>query len=390
MIVPEPPSLTHLKHISPSIYEASITCLAKGVWFALGDTGILPQHPAAILGTAFHVVVGAAHNGKLLAATTSDHSVARELFDKTAGKLHLGSHPLLKLKFPSEDRLPFYNLKREQAAIAATRIAESRLPARSAAGSVRLGSAVVRTESRLRSKDGRLVGRPDHIDERSGVVVDYKTGHLSKAEACAVSDSEARQLRLYAFLASENGIEIGTGAVMRGDGRYCEIAISPAEAEVEMASAIKQLRRLNSAASEGASFGDLASPSPTNCSFCPCLPFCVPFWAMAQPEWSIECGTHVEGSITEMESRRIQGISLTTLALAKRAGTVSTQRILIEQIPTNWMRLEGLDLPRVGDTVRVVHGRKMETERDGVVIKVDKTSTALWRLRHEDTGGYCR
>ena len=207
MFVPEPPVLAQLKHITPSTYEASISCLAKAAWFVLGDAGFLPQHPAAILGMAFHAVVAATHSGELRVATVSDRSPARELFDKTAQKLHLSAHPLIKLKFPAADRLPFYNLNRERAAITATPIAASRPPsARSADGEVRLGSAAVRTESRLRSRDGRLVSRADHIDGRSRVVIDYKTGHVSD------------QLRLYAYLAAENGTDVGTGAVVRGDG----------------------------------------------------------------------------------------------------------------------------------------------------------------------------
>ena len=349
MFIPEQPVLAQLEHITPSIYEASINCLAKAAWFAFGDAGVLPQHPAAILGTTFHVVVATAHKGELPVAGVSDRSPARGLFDKTAQKLHLSAHRLVKLKFPSSDRLPFYNLNRERAALTATPIAASRPPSPgSGAGAATLDSPAVRTESRLCSRDGRLVGRADHIDGRSSVVVDYKTGHMSEAEAGVVSDSEARQLRLYAYLAAENGTDVDTGAVVRGNGQRCEIAISPAEAEAEANLAKKQLGRLYAAVSDGASFQDLASPSPKNCSFCPCLPFCGPFWAEAQPEWDAECGPHVEGNIAEIESRQMQGISLTTLVLSRRAGTVFAQRVSIEQIPSEWMRMDGLDLPHIG------------------------------------------
>ena len=388
MFIPEPPVLAQLERITPSIYEASINCLAKAAWFAFGDAGVLPQHPAAILGTAYHVVVATAHKGELPVADGSDRSPARGLFDKTAQKLHLSAHRLVKLKFPSADRLPFYNLNRERATLTATPIAASRLPsASSTAGAARLDSPALRTESRLCSRDGRLVGRADHIDGRSSVVVDYKTGHMSEAEAWVVSDSEARQLRLYAYLAAENGIDVDTGAVVRGDGQRCEIAISPAEAEAEANLAKKQLGRLNAAVSEGASFRDLASPSPRNCSFCPCLPFCGPFWAEAQPEWAADCGSHVEGNIAEIERRQIQGISLTTLVVSRRAGTVFAQHVSIEQIPSEWMRMDGLDLPHIGDAVRVVHGRQMETDGDEAVIRVDKALTAVWRLSKDKAGG---
>ena len=388
MFVPELPVLAQLDRITPSIYEASINCLAKAAWFAFGDTSVLPQHPTAILGTAFHEVVAVAHKGKLPVAGVSDRSPARGLFDKTAQKLHLDAHRLVKLKFPSADRLPFYNLNRERAALTATPIAACRLPsAGSATRAARLDSPAVRAESRLCSRDGRLVGRADHIDGRSGVVVDYKTGHLSEAEARVVSDSEARQLRLYAYLAAENGTDVGTGAIVRGDGQRCEIPISPDEAEAEADCAKKQLVRLNAAVSEGASFPDLASPSPRNCSFCPCLPFCDPFWAEAQPDWAADCGSHVEGNIAVIESRQIQGISLTTLVLSRRAGTVFEQRVSIEQIPNEWMRMDGLDLPHIGDAVRVVHGRQMESDGDVAVIRVDKALTAVWWLRQDNASG---
>ena len=388
MFVPEQPVLAQLERITPSIYEAIINCLAKAAWFALGDAGVLPQHPAAILGTAFHMVVAAAHKGELRVAGVSDRSPARDLFDKTAQNLYLGAHRLVKLKFPSADRMPFYNLNRERAALTATSIAASRQPsAGSAAGATRLDSPAVRTESRLCSRDGRLVGRADYIDGRSSVVVDYKTGHLPEPQACVVSDSEARQLRLYAYLAAENGIHIGTGAVVRGDGQRCEIAISKVEAAAEADCARKQLDRLNVVVSQGGIFRDLASPSPRNCSFCPCLPFCGPFWAEAQPEWAANCGPHVEGDIAEIESRQIQGISLTTLVLSRRAGTVSAQRVSIEQIPSEWMRMDGMDLPHSGDAVRLVHGRQMATDGEAAVMRVDKALTAVWRLRQNNAGG---
>ena len=96
----------------------------------------------------------------------------------------------------------------------------------------------------------------------------------------------------------------------------------------------------------------------------------------------------MEGSIIAIESRQIHGISLTTLVLAKRAGTVSAQRVSIEQIPSEWMRMDGLDLPHIGDAVRVVYGRQVATDEDVAVIRVDKASTAVWRLRYDDAGGY--
>ncbi|MBI4426006.1 MAG: PD-(D/E)XK nuclease family protein [Candidatus Kerfeldbacteria bacterium] len=390
MFVPEPPDLAQLERITPSIYEASMNCLAKAAWSAFGDGSALPQHLGAILGTAFHTVVAAAHKGELMVEGIGDRSPARELFDKTAQELHQVAHPLVKLKFRSAGRLPFYNLHRERSARIATPVAASRhASSASAVGAARSSALSTRTESRLCSKDGRIVGRADCIDGRSGMVIDYKTGHASEvdADASAVSDSEVRQLRLYAYLAAENEIAVDKGVIVRGDGRRCEVAIAPAEAEAEADRAREQLFRLNAAAAEGDSFHDLTSPSPRNCSFCPCIPFCGPFWAAAKPEWTTVCGSNIEGDIVDVGSRDIQGSSLTTLILSRRAGTLSAERVSVEQIPSEWLRMNGWALPCVGDAVRVVHGRQVQMDENTAVVRVDKAMTAVWRVRRGNTDG---
>jgi hypothetical protein len=390
MFVPEPPVLARLDRITPSIYEASMNCLAKAAWFAFGNGAALPQHPAAILGTAFHAVVAAAHKGELPVAGVLDRTPARNLFDRTARELHQRTHPLVKLKFRSADRLPFYNLHRERVALIATPVAASRPPSSGpAVGTPRSGEPSARTEFRRCSKDGRIVGRADHIDGRSRTVFDYKTGQgpEGEADAGAVSDSEARQLRLYAYLAAENGMDVDKGVILRSDGRRGEIVISKADAEAEADRAREQLGRLNTAVAGGASFHHLASPSSKNCASCPCIPFCEPFWATAQPEWAARCGRHIEGDVAEAETRQIQGVSLTTMALSRRSGTLSAQSVSVEQIPSEWMKVDGSDLPCIGEAVRVVHGRQMETNESTAVVRVDKALTAVWRLLKDKVDG---
>lgn len=386
MFAPEPPDLVQLARITPSIYEAGLTCLAKAAWYALGGHGVLPDNPAAILGTSFHEVVAAAHRGTLMAANHSDRTPARQLFDETVRTLHKKAHPLVKLKFPIPERLPYYNLHRERTSIIAAHIAVSRLSTGSPVETLRASTSPVRTESRLCSKDGLIVGRADHIDGKSESVVDYKSGYVVGADADAVSDSEARQLRLYAYLAGEKGIYVSKGIVVRGSGQRCELPISPAEAEAEANSARTQLQTINAAVNNGAVFSDLASPSPQSCKSCVCIPFCTSFWASVKPEWSPGCGSHVEGNVIDAESRLIQGVSLTTLSLAVRSGTIAGQNASVEQIPSDWMKIED-DLPCSGDVVRVVHGRELEMNGNTAVVRIDKAMTAVWRLRVDTSRG---
>ena len=384
MIVPKLPVLAKLKRITPSIYAASTNCLAKAAWFAHGNDKVLPQHPAASLGTAFHAVVASAYKGALLVTDVEDRTPAKDLFDRTVRQLHERAHPLFKLKFPSADRLPFYNLYREQSAYIATPIAASKPPSfSSAVGLPEENGPLAKTEFHLRSQDGRISGRADHIDARSGTVIDYKTGYVLRDEGNVggMSDSEKRQLRLYAYLAAEHGIGIQRGIIVRGNGRRCEIKIPQVEAQIEADHAREQLCKLNTAIDRGASFFDLASPSSESCFLCPCIPFCESFWRLAQPEWAAACGLHIEGDVARVESRQFQGVSLTTLVLSIRAGTLSAQNASVEQIPDAWMKLDGLDLPSIGDAIRIVHGRETGEDRDSAVVRVDKTSTTVWRKK---------
>lgn len=383
MFVPEPPALGCLEHITPSIYEAGVGCLAKAAWYAFGERGMLPENPAAILGMCFHAVVAAGHRGELWAADSYDRAAARRLFDKTAQALHVEAHPLVRLKFPAAEQFPYYNLHRERAVLLADRIASShRTLGRESAGSSKALPPFVRSESRLCSRNGLIVGRADHLDGKSGTVVDYKSGYFGEDKNDPVSDSEARQLRLYAHLASENGIAVSKGAIVRGDGSRCELFISSTDADREAKNAEGQLQTLNAAASAGAEFTELASPSPQNCRFCPCKPFCSSFWASAKAEWESECGSHVEGIIQEAETRQIQDVSVTTLLLTVRCGTVGSERVFVEQVPSDWMMLgENVGLPRLGDDVRLVHGRRLQTDGSTLVLRCDKATTAVWRLR---------
>ncbi len=382
MFVPQPPTLRQIERITPSTYEASIGCLAKAGWYTAGARALVPEHPSAILGTAFHEVVAAAHRGELSPAGAPDRAPARRLFDATAQSLYDQSHPLTKLKFPMRDRLPYYNLRREQAASLAARIASSEVTSRSvtSGGWAPTGRRSVQTEFRLWSADGLIAGRPDHVDGESQRVVDYKTGYTPEDHADMVSDSEARQLRLYAYLAHENRIPVVKGVIVRGNGQRCELAISNADALAEAANARRQLQTLNTAVHGGATFHELASSSREQCRWCPCIPFCESFWAAVSPDWQLECGVHVEGTVEETASCRTQGVLLTTMSLLIRRGSLIAQRACVEQIPTAWMTVQGGDVPRAGDVVRVVHGRQSTGDDSSTIVRVDKTLTSIWHV----------
>jgi hypothetical protein len=58
-----------------------------------------------------------AYKNKLMAQSDeSRRAIARQAFDRHAKSAYENAHPLLRAKFPSPQRLPFYNMLRERAA----------------------------------------------------------------------------------------------------------------------------------------------------------------------------------------------------------------------------------------------------------------------------------
>src|SRR5262249_15621887 len=141
-----------------------------------GERGVLPSHPAAILGTCFHSVLAAANDGSLTGEGESAVSTARSLFDQQANILYEKAHPLVRAKFSTVDRLPYYNLHRESAALHAEEIIAADQSSQSSRRHSTTYQRERHTEERFTSKDGLLVGRPDHLDGARRTVIDYKTG----------------------------------------------------------------------------------------------------------------------------------------------------------------------------------------------------------------------
>lgn len=381
MYVINPPTPVQLEHLTPSIYEASLKCLAKSVWYAFGQRGVVPENPAGILGTSFHSVLEAANRG-ILSPNRAD---ARKQFDSAALSQYERAHPLLKLKFPSYQRLPYYNFRREQAVLLATHIAEMRRPSSGTIASItgNSSSTDTHTESRLCSIDGMIVGRPDYINRALHAVIDYKSGYVDRPQLEEVSDSEGRQLRLYAYLANENGIQVNRAVIVRGEGQHCEIEISSDEAYQEAFNARQQLQTLNTAIADQADFDRLASPSAENCRACPCISFCDSFWSCSEPGWNTDCGSQLEGEVQEVQSSQTQGISVSTYLIEVCRGTVGCSQVSAEQIPDSWMTLDGAELPEPGDIIRIVNGREAGNCDGRLLIKVDKILTTIWQVKSE-------
>jgi PD-(D/E)XK nuclease superfamily len=373
MKIPQIPTVKAIPHFTPSLYEAALRCKALAIWSAFGDRNALPQSSNAILGSCFHKVLELANKGQFPQDKKACYDTARQVFEEQVQLQYQNAHPLLKSKFRSIDRLPYYYLFRERAAVHAVDIALQKQPSTSPGISKPSGGA----EVSLVSRDGLIKGRPDYINVAESEVIDYKSGTKAEVVGTELSGSEIRQLRLYAHLCLENDIQISKGSIVRGNNQHATLTISDEDTRTEGAAARVLLAELNAAAAHQ-TFKEMAEPSPENCKGCSCIPLCEAFWEQATPEWANECGLHLEAEVIEHPSPSINSASkVITLETNAIRGTFSPAQVTIQQIPENWLKLDGEKLPEVGDVIRLINA-KVTNSGISSVVGVDKFSTSIW------------
>jgi CRISPR/Cas system-associated exonuclease Cas4 (RecB family) len=327
-------------------------------------------------------VLERANRGGFTGTTDEKWAEAEKAFDQSALEMYERSHPLIRLKFPTPDRLPYYYLQRELAALLAVKV-EGHSVEGSGAGN---GG---RAERWFESEDGLLGGKPDFLDAAHHEVVDYKTGHVDEDIGDMVGERERRQLALYAYLANESGFDIEAGRIIRANGMQAVVPISHDEATEQAEAARSALAEYNEAVGTS-TFESLADPTPGNCRFCECKPLCEAFWNAASYEWEPECGTHVEGSVVSCSSpRTISGMELVTLEIEPTRGTVFSDGIVtLLQIPVEWFTADGDEPPREGDLIRLVDGQLVKVTEDGqerpaepLTIRGNRIKTTVWRVQ---------
>ena len=381
MRLPDVPKAGHFTRLTPTLYEAALSCKARARWTAFGDRSALPQHPQAILGSGLHAVMEAAHKGKL--ANADLQMAARMHFDSTVNELYERSHALVRRKFSSPERLPYYNLFRERAALMAIDAAASSQDAkRSSVAPVEATSPRASAEQWLETADRVLAGRSDYVNAEAGEVVDYKTG-AAPEDVGGMHESEARQLRFYAHLALSSGIKVKQGVVVRADGRRIVLGITDKEAAAEGERARQTLAALNAAVEKP--FREIAEPSARGCRYCPCIPFCESFWQKASPDWAMDVGLHVEGRVTSVSRGTTQNMALLTLDMLVGRGTVAAGPAVVEQLPESWIVADGSAAPHAGDLVRVAHGRGLSVQQGPTLIRADRVASTIWTAEEAKT-----
>lgn len=371
MLIITPPAIKKIERISPTLYEAALMCTSRAAWIAGGDRKLLPPHPRALLGIGFHAVIERARSDGLSGETEHERRAdAEHLFEEKMQDLFATAHPLLKAKFDGPDRLPFYNLFKARASQMATDItAPSRGRAR--LKEARTSSGGPTAEATLFSKDGRVMGRADYLDIGNATVIDYKTGTTGNSDK--LTENELRQLRLYAYLANENGISITRGVIERADRSRAEVPISAVEAAEEGQRALVVLDQYNQHA--GKSFESGAKPSQDACRFCPCIPFCDAFWKTAEPQWSDQCGTHLEGVVETVEGNQIVTINLNVTR-----GTCAKGPAVVTRLSRDWLTFSGAVIPQPQQKLRITEVAHVQESSAPAVYRGDRITTAVWAL----------
>jgi len=269
-------------------------------------------------------------------------------------------------------------LRREEAAALARSLAggTGRGGARSSKPGNSFGSRSV--EKSLSSKDGLLYGRPDVVDAASREVVDIKT----RSESDEVRENEVRQLRLYAHLAHENGIEVERGAILLSNGKRLEIKIAPVEVQREAHSAVAALQSYNEAVNVNTTFEEIASPSAENCRYCPCKVLCEAFWRAADPSWGETVGNHIQGTIAAVSESNLQGVNLIALHLQDASGTVVSAggEVVLEQMPMEWLAQSQNVSQAEGKLIRIINAKISVSSPEQTVLRADRVSTEVWVL----------
>ena len=336
MLVPIPQPVAGIERISPTVYEAARRCVARASWAVAGSHAQVPPPPRALLGVGAHAIFERARRAGLRGGTQEAWKrAAAAAFDDKVGVLFAEAHPLLRAKFETVEHIPYFHIYRARTVLIAAKLAAvaGRREEATRPSSQRSGTYI---ESLLTSKDGRIAGRPDVVDAAAGTVLDYKTGRVDDPHR--VSDSEGRQLRLYAHLAAENDIEVGRGEIERADRVRVAIDIPPRDADVEGRRAREVLDDYRRHVSRP--FVEAASPSADACRYCPCIPFCPAFWEESTADWAADCGTHLEGTVESLD-----GDSLLTLQVDVSRGTIGPGLVAVTRLSRKWLAVGEAELP---------------------------------------------
>ena len=186
------------------------------------------------------------------------------------------------------------------------------------------------TETRLINSEGTLEGTPDlvMVNHHGCILVEFKTGLITDAAGDVPIASFARQIQLYAHLASEvYGKPPSRGVLMSARQDAVEVDVSPEAVEAAVKEALAAREAFNAIA---------PGPQPVNasretCTWCSHQAYCDGFWRLIDSGQQLDIGQSVKGPLTQDPETSINGLSAVEISVKVGQPTGS---VIISQIPT--------------------------------------------------------
>ncbi|MFA6126368.1 MAG: PD-(D/E)XK nuclease family protein [Bacteroidales bacterium] len=276
----------HLKEfdtVSPTLAETLRLCMLRaGLSNADNATPYIMGNPKAWLGTAYHAVLEGsrslgAENFEVQVQSLWVQAIQKE-YDRS--RLHQWDK-----RFGPPESWPGYYVTASLAVIRAMELTKKET-SRETVRAQNSTNKIEFIERNFAGSNGRIVGRPDVVSRDE--VVDFKSGEIFEERGeKEIKKSYIRQLRIYAFLVRETlGWWPMRGVLLPMGGARIEVDLKPNECLKEAEDAIRLLEEYNNSIVKGRDPVVLASPSSTNCRWCPFQLYCPAFWNSIDPNWA--------------------------------------------------------------------------------------------------------
>ncbi len=350
----EIPAIQPLRRVSPSRYLSLKECPLREIWNSSRQQVLLPNSPAARLGTVIHRLLETAGKGVLERTNATEiQKVWAQLVNKTEQEMQLSW--LERSLIPLSQSVAQYEVRK----IRACKKAEQIAVAGRRSTSVAKGASTHKFESWLETRDGLVGGSIDEIQEtlKGSVLRDYKSGQIMErgvgTAAAEVDEKYKLQLKCYAALfAIKYDCWPIRLEVVPLQGSEIEIPFKPSECEALLRTAVSTLTELNNrialalSSSEEIKIVEFANPSPTNCRNCLFRPGCKPYQAAQNLSENVDWPRDVWGSVAEFKLLGNQRLSL----ILNRAGSGS-RVIRVRGLTATTDRHPAIEFIREGDEV---------------------------------------
>ena len=324
-----------IRSISPTLFTMVKKCALRAMWVATRRPRLLPAPPTARVGTVAHQLLAEAGQGRL----TPDKEVITERWNRLTEQAHshMWASAIERHLVPLTRSVPDLAVRRIRAVQRAYEISRSRRPFQASTWRVKANRGYG-YEIPVRSSDNLVRGRIDSVvpSAQGPVVQDYKSGSVLETagvNAGQVRDDYTGQLKVYAALYAE---EYGTWPIslkiLHSSGEVLEIAYSKAECLELLAEARTALQKLNEtirAQPKSSLLSILATPEPSNCSYCEFRPACAPYQVarhqLADDQWPLDVIGKLAG-ISQLGNGKLMLSIVTDAGPINVPGLSSTER----------------------------------------------------------------